>query len=297
MTRKLSLSHGRAGRMISYHLSRSLAAVAEEERQDGQDADASDRDSDPSLVKSGVLEKKVIATVVSWKPQQVVLAKERLTLMKAPSPDDDVSRPPSIETKQVLDWIPLTEVQSIVSEHGKFIRENWQMNSARPSRRAKDKSGTHARGQAKAEAEDAERAKVLVIKTTPDGHNMGRAYVFRTQTAAECAEWVFLLRSAIHDALYAAAVEAQVRELKGSLVLRARYYASALYNAEYGMCQMCVCVIICGSFICDVLQAEYLPEIDVEDTASNWSWFAWALSTAQTSLDVFFCFELSVWLL
>ena len=157
---------------------------------------------------------------------------------------------------QVIDYIPLTEVDSLISAHGKLHRDDLDSYSPAAHVEAQHEDGDD-------KADDDSNARTFVIKTDPRGHNGGRAYIFRTAHTADCRDWVHTLATAIRAAYRNQETADLLQQLEGNSLEWARFQARAFYMSR--KTQVIICLVIIVSFVCDVLEAELLPDFDSPD--------------------------------
>ena len=239
-----------------------------------QRADSPTIDDVPPLnerIKTGVLQRKVIATIVSWKPQHAILSCDKIVFMKDESSD------------QIVDWIPLTEVESLISEHGKFYSNAGDdaLLGSEHHKHVVIRTSTEGRSD---QGEEGQDTRVFVIKTEPHGRNFGRAYVFRTSKPGDCHEWVEALLDAVGEAYDERDRQTMLENMRGNPIEWARFRAEEMYNRSEG--QLLISTIIVASFVCDVLEAELLP-VDGSVTSA-------VLSGINLGADCFFYCELTI---
>ncbi|EKX33783.1 hypothetical protein GUITHDRAFT_120051 [Guillardia theta CCMP2712] len=155
-------------------------------------------------LRSGILEKKIAGTVVTWKTQGVVLTDRMICFLN----DDGVIE----DDETVIDYIPLHEVVQLMME-----------------------------GENKSEREE---KLCLIIRTVEGGHNSGRTYVYRMKTEAECLEWHKDMSTGLKLAMKAKRQEQELQEIGDSKYLWLRFKAKKLIKARTTHIVMSVLIFI-----------------------------------------------------
>ncbi|EKX31615.1 hypothetical protein GUITHDRAFT_122197 [Guillardia theta CCMP2712] len=155
-------------------------------------------------LRSGILEKKIAGTVVTWKTQGVVLTDRMICFLN----DDGVIE----DDETVIDYIPLHEVVQLMME-----------------------------GENKSEREE---KLCLIIRTVEGGHNSGRTYVYRMKTEAECLEWHKDMSTGLKLAMKAKRQEQELQEIGDSKYLWLRFKAKKLIKARTTHIVMSVLILL-----------------------------------------------------
>ena len=181
----------------------------------------------PSSGTTGLLEKKILSSVVFWEARQACLTESSLYFS-------------IVGDELVCDEIPLHEITNV------FIDGEAKLDG---------KSGVGDGGTS-------EDKKTLVIRTDINGFNSGRTYIHRTKRPEDLLMWNRELNVAVRNAKVEHSYNQEIAG-KSSLFRYVHSLRRGLRTIHEGkVFQICVGIIILCSFALDIAEAELLPDKD-----------------------------------
>lgn len=126
-------------------------------------------------------------------------------------------------------------------------------------------------------------SRTFVIKTSAEGHNLGRVYSYRTSSDQEFTNWLKSIKSAVKHAKQEHEKKVLIAEIGDSQVALFRARLKRLYQSN--RYQLCLAICILFSYSMDIVEAEINPE--------SGSYIDRAISLTDTVTSTFFCFEVS----
>eukprot|EP00961_Rhodomonas_salina_P080510 1083277-Rhodomonas_salina.1 len=182
----------------------------------------------------------VLTTEIVWQEREVILTQHVLSFS-------------NVGATKIIDYIPLAEITDV----GIFGSGLQQKESKLSNRRNGNKKQGFESGRL-SEDDGSENLQsnggyALQIITVPDGHNSGRTYRLKADSAEACHDWVADIQKLSKEA----SAKRMLEELPGSLD-RARMLATIFYMSDYT--QMFIASLIILNFILNAASSEILPE-------------------------------------
>ncbi|EKX48820.1 hypothetical protein GUITHDRAFT_105446 [Guillardia theta CCMP2712] len=213
------------------------------------------------VIIEGILQKKIIRSTVSWQPQRVRLSSTDMVFS-------------DIKTDEVLDSIFLHEIDHVL----KAVDSEEDL-------KPKNTGSMLLMETREDEIIDSDDdSRTFVIKTSAEGHNLGRVYSYRTSSDPEFTNWLKSIKSAVKHAKQEHEKKVLIAEIGDSKVALFRARLKRLYQSN--RYQLCLAICILFSYSMDVVEAEINPE--------SGSYMDRALSLTDTVTSTFFCFELAI---
>eukprot|EP00960_Hanusia_phi_P077848 768748-Hanusia_phi.AAC.3 len=215
------------------------------------------------VIIEGILHKKIIRSTVSWQQQKVVLSTTDLVFL-------------DLKSDEVLDSIFLHEIEHVLKavDNDEDLKPNKKPMGSVMMMEIHDDE----------EMDTDDDSKTFVIKTSLEGHNLGRVYSYRTSSDEEFSSWLKAIKAAVKHAKREHEQKQLIAELGDSKVALFRARVKRLY--ESNRYQLCLAMCIMFSYSMDIVEAETNPE--------NGSYIEKTLNMIDFVTSTFFCFELAI---